>query len=212
MGGVRTGASPARKDERACDSAWRCALARPHSASTLIPARQTAPVGRHRDALAPRLPVLRAELEQQRRFRREQLALLDANGGTQESSVPADPADNRDQEAVEARREVDGLVAAGARQALADIDLALVRMDTGRYGLCRSCGARIPLIVLEAIPKTTLCLTCQPRSEGSDDQPSPAASRSKPARGRRKVTSGQRQRRRTVDTIAGRANRTGRTR
>lgn len=143
-------------------------MARPRSASTLIPARQTGPVGRHRDALASRLPVLRAALDQQRGFRREQLALLDACGGTQESAARANPADSRDQEAVEALREVDALVAAGARRALADIDLALLRMDTGRYGLCRSCGARIPLVVLEAIPKTTLCLTCQPQSERSE--------------------------------------------
>jgi DnaK suppressor protein len=58
-------------------------------------------------------------------------------------------------------REVDALVAAGARQALADIELALVRIRTGHYGYCRSCGARIPLVLLEAIPKTTLCLVCQ---------------------------------------------------
>lgn len=171
-------------------------MARPRSASTLIPARQTGLVGRRRDALASRLPVLRAALEQQRGFRREQLAVLDACDGTQESSARANPADSRDQEAVDALREVDALVADGARRALADIDLALLRMDTGRYGLCRSCGARIPLVVLEAIPKTTLCLTCQPQSERSDDQPSPVASRSKPFRVRRKVTSRQRHRRR----------------
>ena len=55
----------------------------------------------------------------------------------------------------------DDLVAAGARRALADIELALTRIRTGRYGYCRSCNARIPLVVLEAIPKTTLCLGCQ---------------------------------------------------
>lgn len=164
-------------------------MARRRSARTLIPARPTGLVGRHRDALASRLAVLRPALERQRRFRREQLALLGANGGTQESSARADPADSRDQQAVEARREVDALVAAGARRALADIDLALVRMDTGRYGLCRSCGAPIPVVVLEAIPKTTLCLTCQPHSERGDDRPSPAAFRSKPARVRRTVAS-----------------------
>ena len=59
--------------------------------------------------------------------------------------------------------EVDALVLAGARRALADIELALVRMRTGRYGYCRSCDGRIPLVVLEAIPRTTLCLACQPQ-------------------------------------------------
>ena len=60
-----------------------------------------------------------------------------------------------------ARREVEALVTAGARRALADIELALVRMRTGHYGYCRICGTGIPLVVLEAIPKTTLCLACQ---------------------------------------------------
>jgi RNA polymerase-binding transcription factor DksA len=34
-------------------------------------------------------------------------------------------------------------------------------MRTGHYGYCRICGTGIPLLVLEAIPKTTLCLACQ---------------------------------------------------
>lgn len=180
-------------------------MARPRSARTSTPALQTGLLGRHRDALTSRLPGLRAALEQQRRFRREQLAMLDANGGTQERPARADSTDSRDQEAVHAMREVDALVADGARRALADIELALVRMDTGRYGHCRSCGARIPLVVLEAIPKTTLCLTCQRGSERGDDQRSRAASRSKRAPARQEATRRQRRRRRAVDGTAGRA-------
>jgi RNA polymerase-binding transcription factor DksA len=118
-------------------------------------------MGRHGDeALASLLPVLRAALERQRDFRREQLALFNANGETQESAQ-GDPTDGPDVEAAQARREVDALVAAGARRALADIELALARMRTGRYGLCRSCASPIPVVVLEAIPKTTRCLACQ---------------------------------------------------
>jgi DnaK suppressor protein len=166
---------------------------------------QSGLLGRHPDALTSRLPALRAALEQQRRFRREQLAMLDANGGTQECAARAGSTDSRDQEAVQAMREVDGLVADGARRALADIELALVRMDTGRYGHCRSCGARIPLVVLEAIPKTTLCLKCQRGSERSDGQWSPAASRSNRAPARREATRRRWRRRRAVDATAGRA-------
>ena len=71
----------------------------------------------------------------------------------------------RHYKAASALREVDALIAAGARQALNDIELALARMHTGRYGYCRTCGLRIPLVVLEAIPKTTLCLACQGQTE-----------------------------------------------
>ena len=40
----------------------------------------------------------------------------------------------------------------------------------GRYGDCRSCGNVIPLTLLEAIPKTTLCLACQHRDERAGHQ------------------------------------------
>jgi DnaK suppressor protein len=116
------------------------------------------------------LPALRAALEQQLRFRREQLAVLQSGG--REGLVHHD----RGEAAVYGHGEVDALVAAGARRALADIELALTRMRTGRYGYCRSCGARIPLVVLQAIPKTTLCLACQ-QPEGRGDGPAVPAAR-----------------------------------
>ena len=51
------------------------------------------------DVLVPRLPALRNKLEQQRRFRREQLAQLDADGGTDDRSAYADRVDPTDPEA-----------------------------------------------------------------------------------------------------------------
>ena len=120
----------------------------------------TIPAGRRGDDLASRLPVLRAALERQRDFRREQLAQVDLH---QSSCTPSatNGARDRDQEATSALREIEALVTAGARRALTDIELALARMRTGHYGCCRLCGTGIPLAVLEAIPKTTLCLACQ---------------------------------------------------
>lgn len=117
------------------------------------------------EALALMLPALRAALERQLRFRREQLARL---GERDEAAGPesgAEPPDSRTQEATRALREVDALVAAGARRAVDDISMALDRMRAGRYGHCRSCGDHIPLAVLAAIPKTTLCLACQIRRD-----------------------------------------------
>jgi len=108
------------------------------------------------------LPVLRAALERQLRFRREQLARLrERDEGSSDAQLP----DGRTREAALALREVDALVAAGARRAISDIAAALDRMRRGRYGYCRSCGGRIPLAVLEAVPKTTLCLACQIRRD-----------------------------------------------
>jgi DnaK suppressor protein len=153
-------------------------MSRSRSARGPVPALEAGPLGRQGDSLAPRLPVLHAALNQQRHFRREQLAQLHRSRRTHEWPAPADSSDPRNRETVLALREVDDLVAAGARRALADIELAMARMRTGRYGHCRSCGARIPLVVLEAIPETTLCLTCHHRSEPGEDQQSPCASRS----------------------------------
>jgi DnaK suppressor protein len=139
------------------------------------------------DALTDRLPALRAALEQQHRFRREQLARLEGYGGKPESGTSVDPAAPGDPEAVLALREVDALLAAGARRALADIELALVRMHTGRYGYCRSCSATIPLSLLEAIPKTTLCLACRFRDERRGQQ---GPRRTSPTVPRRRRTDG----------------------
>jgi DnaK suppressor protein len=136
-------------------------MARSRSAREPVPTLKGRLRGRHGESLASRLPVLRAALEQQRHFRREQLAQLDSNCGPHEWPAPAVASVGEDRETMLALREVDALVAAGAQRALADIETALSRMRTGRYGYCRSCGRRIPLVVLEAIPKTTLCLTCQ---------------------------------------------------
>jgi RNA polymerase-binding transcription factor DksA len=63
------------------------------------------------------------------------------------------------------------VVAAGARQALADIDLALARMNDGSYGRCRACDDVIPLAVLTAIPRTTLCLSCCQLTSGAPTPP-----------------------------------------
>ena len=116
--------------------------------------------------LASRLPDLRAALERQRDFRREQLAQVDLHRPTRAPSATNGAVD-RAEDATSALREVEALVAAGARRALTDIELALARMRTGDYGCCRVCGTAIPLAVLEAIPKTTLCLVCQQATECS---------------------------------------------
>jgi DnaK suppressor protein len=109
------------------------------------------------------LSALRVELEQQRDFRNEQLAHLVAHAEGRSSLAGYGPRAT-DLGAAQALDEVRAVVIAGARQALADIEVALARMNDGNYGRCRFCNAAIPLAVLTAIPATTLCLACQPRS------------------------------------------------
>jgi RNA polymerase-binding transcription factor DksA len=131
--------------------------------SSLAFSRRQYPGGNRR--LIRHLPALRVELEQQRDFRNEQLAhLLDHN---ENRASLAGYGPRADGDAARALDEVRAMVTAGARQALADIELALARMNDGTYGRCRACDAGIPLAVLTAIPTTTLCRACHPAAAGA---------------------------------------------
>jgi DnaK suppressor protein len=132
--------------------------------SSLASSRRQRPVGGR--WLVRHLPALREELESQRDFRKEQLAHLIAHNENRTSLAGYGP-HAVDGDAARALNEVRALVAAGARQALADIELALARMNDGTYGRCRACDAGIPLAVLTAIPKTTLCRACHPPAAGA---------------------------------------------
>lgn len=121
-------------------------------ASTLTPTPDTP-----RLDLVACLPSLRTELERQRRFRLDQLAALggrvDRPGGHDLDLLHAGQGGGASPEIVE-------ILSAAALQSLSDIDIALRRMTTGRYGSCLDCGMEIPLERLRAVPQTLLCLGC----------------------------------------------------
>jgi RNA polymerase-binding transcription factor DksA len=50
-----------------------------------------------------------------------------------------------------------------SRQHLVEIDAALLRMDNGRFGLCRTCGEQIALGRLQVRPQAPLCISCAER-------------------------------------------------
>ena len=56
-------------------------------------------------------------------------------------------------------------LSATARQTVDDIERALARMDDGTYGLCMTCGDRIPVARLEVIPWAEQCVKCKARGE-----------------------------------------------
>jgi RNA polymerase-binding transcription factor DksA len=93
----------------------------------------------------------RHELEQQRRFRLDQLTHL-AYAGLAASD--------------DALGEVTATLMRAARKALAEIDAALFRLVIGRFGDCQRCGRAIPEDLLRAVPAISLCLRCQ-LSKGS---------------------------------------------
>jgi len=88
------------------------------------------------------LLAFREQLEEQRRFRLEQLSEL----------REIDP-DNSS--------EVTEVLASGARAALHEVLAALHRMDTGSYGSCTECGTALPMERLEVLPQVGQCLSCR---------------------------------------------------
>src|SRR3954466_1794198 len=54
-------------------------------------------------------------------------------------------------------RELDYSLEENSEHVLKDIDAALLRIESGTYGVCSDCGNRIPEERLEARPWATLC-------------------------------------------------------
>jgi RNA polymerase-binding transcription factor DksA len=98
---------------------------------------------------AEQLMVFAAQLDEQRRFRLEQLR----EHARRLDLIPARPLTVVD-------REIDDAIIGGARLALAEIDSARARMAHGRYGKCVDCGAQLPIERLEVLPSVPRCLPC----------------------------------------------------
>jgi DnaK suppressor protein len=62
-------------------------------------------------------------------------------------------------------REIDYTLGENSGEVLAQIDVALKRIDDGTYGTCSSCGGEIPEPRLEAYPWASLCIGCKRLSE-----------------------------------------------
>src|SRR5215212_2998351 len=86
------------------------------------------------------LSSLRAELDQQRRFRTEQLEELAVEAA--EAMATAD----------QNRLQVTRLLTLAAEAALSEIDAALQRLEDGSYGVCERCAEPIPWERLEVLP------------------------------------------------------------
>jgi len=48
---------------------------------------------------------------------------------------------------------------------LAEIELALLRLEAGTYGVCTDCAATIPEARLSAMPEAQRCMSCQEKIE-----------------------------------------------
>lgn len=52
-----------------------------------------------------------------------------------------------------------------SKELLEQAQSALRRFETGRYGVCESCGQPIGKDRLQVFPRATMCLTCKQREE-----------------------------------------------
>jgi RNA polymerase-binding transcription factor DksA len=112
----------------------------------------------HQAELGPEeLAVLRARLHDERRFRLEQLDSLSETWPSRGNLSAGQHA--------KAREEVLTVLAAAAQLVLTDVDAALSRMDTGRYGSCHLCDRHIPLASLRILPHARYCGPCHQLKE-----------------------------------------------
>lgn len=118
------------------------------------------------------LMVVRAELDQQRRTRTAQLNQLTADAA--EAIAIAD----------QVRLQVIRVLEVAADAALAEIDAALLRLESGSYGLCERCRASILVERLEVLPTARLCTRCQ-HLAGPNPRSGPGHSLSWPVAGPR---------------------------
>jgi DnaK suppressor protein len=109
--------------------------------------------GPERRHLTADLPVLRAKLQQLRRLWVQRLAELTAEDQPLLSRHAKTTSSTVDSMASWAAKLV--------RQELGEIETALNRMRTGRYGSCLSCGAELPLAQLYAFPQADECAACR---------------------------------------------------
>ncbi len=52
---------------------------------------------------------------------------------------------------------------------LVQVERALTRLKQGKYGTCDGCETKIPVLRLNALPYSTLCIKCQRESENDSN-------------------------------------------
>lgn len=112
------------------------------------------------------LAELRAEIESGIRTLREELeSAAEDLSDLMRDSGDGSGDDPSDAGAKTFEREQEISLANNAREMLEQNERALQRLDTGRYGICESCGEPIGKLRLQAAPRATLCMPCKLKEE-----------------------------------------------
>lgn len=107
------------------------------------------------------LSAIRRSLEEQRMFLRDRIARDETY---LHSPVGFNP-DPFDLAQAQISREQRAATLAQAQQQLAQIEVALQRLDDGTYGQCAQCGDPIEPGRLSVLPYAALCVHCQAKQE-----------------------------------------------
>lgn len=108
----------------------------------------------------------------QRRLEAERTAALRRAAGLRAGATAAlddidvsDLLDDQDHDGFAGGVEHEGLLrlAQDAERSAARARMALERLRDRTYGVCRACERNIPLVRLEALPTTEVCVTCASR-------------------------------------------------
>lgn len=102
----------------------------------------------------PDLTALRQQLESQKQVLGDKLTRLEKDMSRAHSQDWPEQAQEREND------EVLSAIAAETQKELADITLALTRMDKNCYGVCAMCGKSIDPERLIARPEATYCVKC----------------------------------------------------
>jgi DnaK suppressor protein len=110
---------------------------------------------------APQRHDLRAALLQRREALLATLALHHAGASRAQHAQEVLTQDGDDAQARDADREVDLAFTDQEWRELAQIGIALKRLDGSDYGLCEDCGQAIPWARLQARPQALRCVDCE---------------------------------------------------
>jgi DnaK suppressor protein len=97
----------------------------------------------------------------------EELAKLSSQTDDIQALVIEPAADLLEQSEADEEREVVSERIEQHTRMIHEIEGALAKLNTGRYGLCERCGSKIPSTRLKAIPWVQHCVECQRKRESA---------------------------------------------
>ncbi|MDH4184896.1 MAG: RNA polymerase-binding protein DksA [Nitrospinota bacterium] len=107
-----------------------------------------------------------ALMEQKNALRKEAERTVDEGLGVYTEEM----ADTVDRSSVETDRNFTLRLRDRERKLIKKIDEALLRLDSGEFGVCEECGDDISLNRLKARPMATLCIACKESQEQGEKQ------------------------------------------